>query len=258
MMVFKKILAVLPLLLILQLGVLSLPNTTVWASDDEEGIIKQIQPAHSHEIKSYTTQKINVNKLRPDVEPQIAIEPTAPKINNIIAQTITLEKLEPNDIAQIKTTDDREYILGAEDKIKITVFGEEDLSGEYKIGGDGIIAMPLIGAINVGELSLRQAEKVIENKLRDGYLKKPSVSIEVQESRPFYIMGEIRRPGSYNYINGMSILQAVAISGGFTYRANTKSVDVIRGTATPSDPIKMTPKDSVRAGDIIYVRERFF
>ncbi len=175
-------------------------------------------------------------------------------------ETIVLEKMEPAlpvDMTPIAASDG-EYILGSDDKVKITVFGEKDLSGDYKIGGDGAVSMPLIGTVMIGQLSLRQAEHAIEQKLRDGYLKDPSVSIEVQESRPFYIMGEVRRPGSYNYVNGMNILQAVAISGGFTYRANQKEIDVIRGQTDTSDPMEMSPDDAVQAGDIIYVRERFF
>ena len=150
------------------------------------------------------------------------------------------------------------YALGPDDKIKITVYGEEDISGEFKVTSDGSISVPLIGVVNILDNSPRDVEVLIANKLLDGYLKDPSVSIEVIESRPFYIMGEVRAPGSYSYVNGMNILQAVAISGGFTYRANRKSIDVLRGNNTPSDPVAMLPKESIKPGDIIYVRERFF
>lgn len=151
-----------------------------------------------------------------------------------------------------------EYTLGAEDRIKITVFGEKELSDEYRVGSDGTIAFPLIGDLSVEGLTLRQAEEIIETKLKEGYLKKPSVSIEVSESRPFYILGEVRRPGSYNYVAGMSVLQAVAISGGFTYRANRKSVEILRGNKAPSQPINVAPNEKVKPGDIIFIQERFF
>lgn len=150
------------------------------------------------------------------------------------------------------------YALGAGDKVKVTVFGEKDLSGDFKIGSDGTIAMPLIGIVDVNNLDIRLAEKRIEQKLQNGYLKNPSVTIEVLESRPFYILGEVRRPGSYNYISGMSVLQAIAISGGFTYRANRKEVDILRGNAAPTKPVSATPHSDVKPGDIIFVRERFF
>ena len=150
------------------------------------------------------------------------------------------------------------YALGADDKIKITVYGEKDMSGEFKVTSDGSISLPLIGVVNMLDKSPRDAEILIADKLRDGYLKNPSVSVEVIESRPFYIMGEVRSPGSYSYVNGMNILQAVAISGGFTYRANRKSIEVTRRAKKSSDPVKMSPTQDIKPGDIIYVRERFF
>ena len=250
------------------------------------GIVLWGTSAQAERVRSYTTQNINVNKAKPNTStravqnslgieeiPENMAEPAAgdeqilfiPQEEQSDPETIVLERVDitgdgivNEEVNPEDAVDPKEYILGAEDKIKVTVFGEKDLSGDYKIGADGVIAMPLIGTVMVGDKSLRQAEALIEEKLRDGYLKDPSVSIEVQESRPFYIMGEVRRPGSYNYINGMNVLQAVAISGGFTYRANRKSVDVIRGNASPSEPIEIKPEDVVRAGDIIFVRERFF
>lgn len=226
---------------------------------------------------TYTSQAINVNKnnrptqqtksvenvveestlevIAEDRSDQITVDiqqPNPPPIEEIIKPEILTE-----DMPQQLISDDS-YILGAEDKIKVAVYGEKDLSSDYKIGGDGAIAMPLIGTIVLQDLTLRAAERLIEARYKEGYLKNPSVSIEVQESRPFYIMGEVRRPGSYNYINGMNVLQAVAISGGFTYRANQKQVDVIRGARSPSKPQPLKPEDMVRAGDIIFVRERFF
>ena len=151
-----------------------------------------------------------------------------------------------------------EYVLGPEDRLKITVFGEGELSGDYRVGSDGTIAFPLVGDVIVEGLTLRLAEEVIKEKLRQGYLKKPSVSIEVSESRPFYILGEVRRPGSYNYIAGMSVLQAVAISGGFTYRANRKNVEILRGNNAPAEPMNATTHAKVKPGDIIFIQERFF
>jgi len=151
-----------------------------------------------------------------------------------------------------------EYILGPEDRIKITVFGEEELSSDYRVGSDGTIAFPLIGDVKVEGLTLRQTEEAIRERLKQGFLKKPSVSIEVSESRPFYILGEVRRPGSYNYIAGMNVLQAVTISGGFTYRANRKAVEILRGSQAPAEPMTASTGETVKPGDIIFIRERFF
>ncbi|MCI5059969.1 MAG: polysaccharide export protein [Alphaproteobacteria bacterium] len=182
-----------------------------------------------------------------------------------VAMGIERETLPPIDLTpsapmeqKSVSNDARGYRLGPDDKIDINVFGEKDLSGDFKLGGDGSISMPLIGVVLLNNLTLREAENLIEAKFKGGYLKDPSVSIEVLESRPFYILGEVRRPGSYNYINGMSALEAIAISGGFTYRANRKKIDILRRGHVPTEPQPFTPDTTIQAGDIIFVRERFF
>jgi len=155
-------------------------------------------------------------------------------------------------------TETNDYLLGPEDRLKITVFGEKEMSKDYRVDSNGFISFPLIGDVMVKGLTASQTEDIIREKLKQGYLKKPSVSIELAESRPFYILGEVRRPGSYNYIPGMSVLKAVAISGGFTYRADREEIEVLRGHSAPKDPILLAPKDTVKPGDVIYVQERFF
>ncbi len=149
------------------------------------------------------------------------------------------------------------YVIGPSDKLRVTIYGEKDLSKVYKVDGLGVVSVPLIGQIKVAGITLRQAEQLLVLALSDGYLVDPSVAIEIAEFRPFYIMGEVRRPGSYNYIDGMSVLNAVAVSGGFTYRANTKNIEVIRGNAQ-GDVSKVPPTAQVLPGDIIRVKERFF
>lgn len=175
----------------------------------------------------------------------------------VSADPLTVPEADIHTIEQDSITETLPYIIGAGDTLKITVFGEKDLSENYKVGKDGTISMPLIGAISLDQKDLRGAEMVIADALRNGFLKDPSVSIEVTESRPFFILGEVRRPGSYNYVGGMNILQAIAISGGFTYRANRNTVDILRGS-TPSKPVPYDIEKPVQAGDIIFVRERFF
>ena len=179
-------------------------------------------------------------------------------IEIVTEDILSAEIDEVDEVEVIENQDNTAYALGPDDKIKIKVYGEKDISGKFKITSDGSISVPLIGVVNLLDKSPRDAEIIIADKLRDGYLKNPSVSVEVVESRPFYIMGEVRAPGSYSYVNGTNILQAVAIGGGFTYRANRKSIEVTRGNKKPSDPVKMLPKESIKPGDIIYVKERFF
>lgn len=151
-----------------------------------------------------------------------------------------------------------EYRTGAGDKLRITVFGHEDLSGEFQIDGSGTISLPLIGDVAAGELSVKEIEGAIVDKLKPDYLKNPRVSVEVVNYRPFYILGEVKNPGSYPYVNGMTVVNAIALSGGYTYRARENKVLIIRA----EDPERTKQTGSldtlVLPGDIIEVPERFF
>jgi protein involved in polysaccharide export with SLBB domain len=150
------------------------------------------------------------------------------------------------------------YTLGAGDRVKVTVFGENDLSGEFEISGDGGIAFPLVGKVRATGLSLRQLEQEIARMLMDGYLKKPRVNAEVVNYRPFYILGEVKRPGSYSYVSGMTVINAVALGGGFTYRAQKGRMTITRGSDKNEQGRPVKPEDVVLPGDIIRVPERFF
>ena len=121
------------------------------------------------------------------------------------------------------------YKLGPADRIKITVFNHTDLSGEFSLDGAGNFALPLIGEVQGGGLTSRELEQRIQDRLKDGYLIDPQVSIEVMNYRPFYILGEVKTPGSYPYVDNMNILNAVALAGGFTYRAKQNAFMLQRG-----------------------------
>ncbi|MGE4313574.1 MAG: polysaccharide biosynthesis/export family protein [Pseudobdellovibrionaceae bacterium] len=151
------------------------------------------------------------------------------------------------------------YKVGAGDKLNITVYGEPSMSRTYLVNGTGDISFPLIGTVRVSGATIPEIERAIRGRLADGYFVNPSVSVEITEYRPFYIMGEVRRPGSYNYIDGMNILNAVAVGGGFTYRAKTKEIEILRETGTgEAKKIRVPPEATVLPGDIITVDERFF
>ena len=123
---------------------------------------------------------------------------------------------------------DLQYQLGPGDKLRVTVFGEEDLSGEFEIDGSGRISMPLIGVVDLRSKSLRQAEAEIVAMLLDGYLRNPKVSVDVLNYRPFYILGEVNEPGSYPYRAGMTVLNAVVLAGGYTPRADEDDITIQR------------------------------
>jgi polysaccharide export outer membrane protein len=149
------------------------------------------------------------------------------------------------------------YTLASGDKVKVIVFRHEDLSGEFTLDGAGNFAMPLVGEIQAYGLTTRELEERIKAKLKDGYLVDPQVSVEVTNYRPFYILGEVNRPGQYEYVNGMTALQAVTIAGGYTYRAKQDALILKRGGAN-AQGVPVPPTQPILPGDIIEVQERFF
>jgi len=149
------------------------------------------------------------------------------------------------------------YQLGAGDKVRINVFGDESLSGEYSVDGNGRIALPLIGNVEAGGLDSSSLKARLENRIGE-YVRDPKVSVEVLTYRPFYIVGEIRRPGSYPYVDGMTVINAVAIAGGFTYRARESEFYIRRQSESGATQLTAGQLNTVRPGDVIVVRERYF
>jgi protein involved in polysaccharide export with SLBB domain len=155
--------------------------------------------------------------------------------------------------------DHADYRLGAGDKVRINVFGEDALSGEFIIPGDpGTISFPLIGDIRASGLTVGELQVELINKLKPDYLKDPRISIEVLNYRPFYILGEVAHPGEYPYTNGLNVLNAVATASGFTYRANTHSVYIKRAGTTKEVQLRLDATTLVEPGDTVRVAERFF
>jgi protein involved in polysaccharide export with SLBB domain len=149
------------------------------------------------------------------------------------------------------------YRLGSGDRVRVTVFRHEDLSGEFALDGAGNFAMPLVGEIKAYGLTTREAEMRIQEKLSDGYLVDPQVAVEVLNYRPFYILGEVRAPGAYPYVNGMTVLNAVALAGGFSYRAKQDEFLLQRGGSN-SGSTEVAGDSALLPGDIVTVQERFF
>ena len=151
------------------------------------------------------------------------------------------------------------YRLGAGDKVKISVYGQADLSGEFVVDSSGTVQLPLIGQVKAMGMTVREFESEIAAALRDGqYLKDPRVSVEVANYRPFYIIGEVNKPGEYPYVNDMTVLNAVALAGGFTFRADDSEVYVRRHGGTTETKLPADQSTRVEPGDIIRVGERFF
>ncbi|MBV8061244.1 MAG: polysaccharide export protein [Alphaproteobacteria bacterium] len=151
----------------------------------------------------------------------------------------------------------KDYQLGVGDKVHVTVFNEPDLSGDFEVSSTGVISMPLIGQVQVAQNTISQVQALITEKLSDGYMRNPKVSLEVLNYRPFFILGEVMKPGSYNYVNGMSVVNAVALAGGYTYRADKGDI-TLKHNGTDAKAEKVDETATVNPGDVINVPERFF
>jgi protein involved in polysaccharide export with SLBB domain len=153
---------------------------------------------------------------------------------------------------------DTSYRLGAGDRIKIRVFNQEDLTGEYSLDGKARFSMPLIGTVEAGNLTASELESVLIRKFKPDYLVNPRVYVQVLNYRPYYLIGEVNNTGAFPYVAGMTYLKAIAIAGGFSYRAKRGVVYVIRGTDIEQEEVKLDVDEKVRPGDIIRVAERMF
>lgn len=149
------------------------------------------------------------------------------------------------------------YILGSGDKIHVTVFNEPDLTGDFTVGDQGSVALPLIGNVTIGGKTVSEAENIVTQRYGANYLVNPRVSIEVLNYRPFFILGEVKNPGSYPYVAGMTVINAVALAGGFTPRADQGDI-IVKRTNSTNDNQQVKQDDAVLPGDVITVKERFF
>jgi len=150
------------------------------------------------------------------------------------------------------------YRLSTGDKLRVTVYGHDDLSGEFEIDATGQISLPLIGDIRAAGETANGLETVIIGALQPDYLKNPRVSAELLNYRPFYIFGEVNSPGGYPYASGMTVISAVAVAGGFTYRARKTRIRIIRGTDDDQVELEVADDTPIQPGDVIEVPERFF
>jgi polysaccharide export outer membrane protein len=152
-----------------------------------------------------------------------------------------------------------DYQLSTGDRVRVIVYGQPEMTAEYSVDGAGMIAFPLVGRVRANGLTTTQLEQSLADKLNAGVLKDASVSIEVTNYRPFYVVGEVRTPGSYPFVWGMSVINAVALAGGFTYRAKESSFYVLRTDKSGAKTrIAATQETPVYPGDVITVRERWF
>ena len=152
-----------------------------------------------------------------------------------------------------------DYRLSPGDKVKVTVFNEADLTGEFPVNESGNVAFPLAGEVEASGKSVPEFKAALTKTLGGRFVKNPKVSVEVANYRPFNVIGEVRNAGQFSYRPGLSMQDAVAMAGGFTYRANTRLIYVRRADAGGENSINPDERQvPVMPGDNIRVPERYF
>lgn len=150
-----------------------------------------------------------------------------------------------------------EYRLGPGDQLRITVFNEPELTGQFLVGSQGTIAYPLVGDVRAAGLTVLEFTEALQTALRE-YVRTPNVSVEVANYRPFFILGEVQRPGTYPYSANLTVFNAVATAGGFTYRANRRRVFIRHANEAEEHSYELSIMTPVLPGDTIRIGERLF
>jgi polysaccharide export outer membrane protein len=172
----------------------------------------------------------------------------------VMASGVSVDAADDSEVSRLI----EEYRLGVADKVRVNVFGEAALTGEFLVGGNGKISLPLIGETQASGLTISEFQAEVAEALRNGFITEPRVSAEVLNYRPFYLLGEVNSPGEYPYTNSLTVLNAVATAGGFTYRADNRRVYIKRADADAEAEYPLTTATRVAPGDTIRIRERLF
>ena len=151
---------------------------------------------------------------------------------------------------------DQSYRLAAGDDIEIRVYGEDDMLVHTRIGESGVISYPFLGSITVKGLTVSELEQFIVKGLKGSYLVDPAVSVNIVEYRPFFMNGEVNKPGAFPFQPGVTLRKAIAMAGGFTERANRSGGEVLRGSDEKSQTLTLDAQ--IKPGDIITIKQSFF
>jgi len=150
------------------------------------------------------------------------------------------------------------YVLGPNDRVRVKVYGEPDIAGEYEVDNTGQVSIPLAGHVKAAGLTTKQLERSIRSALSKGIVRDPRVNVEIALYRPYYILGEVKKSGEYPYRLGLTVMDAVASAGGFTYRANENKVFLRRSGAGVEEIYALDAPVPVFPGDNIRIPERYF
>jgi protein involved in polysaccharide export with SLBB domain len=182
----------------------------------------------------------------------------SPSVVPAVPKTLPSKPSPPADGPLHGSTPNPGYRLGANDVIRVQVFGEDALSTETRVSGDGKIALPLLGVLEIQGLTVKQTEALITERLADGYLKHPQVSIYITRYRNFYVSGQVKAPGGYPFEEGLTVLKAITLAGGFTDKAASGRIKIKRLSENEEVTISATLRDPVLPDDVIVVPDSFF
>lgn len=161
-------------------------------------------------------------------------------------------------IVEDQSPQPRAYRLDTGDRLRVFVYGQPNLSRLYSVDPSGNISVPLIGNIRARGLTTVGLEAAIRSRLSQGLVRDPHVTVDVQQNRPFFILGEVRNAGQFPYVTGMTVEMAVAIAGGFGERANERKARLSRRSGTYNEVIDVSLDTELEPGDTVYIYERFF
>jgi protein involved in polysaccharide export with SLBB domain len=150
------------------------------------------------------------------------------------------------------------YVLGPNDRVNVKVYGETEITNDYEVDGSGFISIPLAGRVKASGLTTTQLAHAIRAQLSDGIVRDPKVAVEVSSYAPYYILGEVKQGGEFVYKNGLTVLDAVAAAGGFTYRADERNVLIRRAGESVDEIYPTNAPIPVYPGDNIRIPERYF
>jgi polysaccharide export outer membrane protein len=170
----------------------------------------------------------------------------------------TDQPLRMADVAPDMVAGGNNYHLGSGDQIRVIVYGEDDLGGQFTVDGNGYVSLPLIGQVKASGFAAPDLELQITSKLADGYVNNPKVSVEVTTYRPFYVIGQVNKPGEYPFVNGMTVLNAVALAGGYTAEADDADVYVRRNGTAKEEQVPADQTTRIYPGDVVRISQTTF
>ncbi|WP_164847490.1 polysaccharide biosynthesis/export family protein [Sphingobium algorifonticola] len=149
-------------------------------------------------------------------------------------------------------------LLGPGDKLKLSLYGDDALSGEYQVASDGTVSLPLVGALPAAGKDVPAFAKSVETALANGFYTTPKVSVQLASVRPIYVLGEVNQPGSFPYVPDLTLAKAAALAGGYTYRAKIGTIAIRRTGMEQEVVVDATQAMPLAPGDTVRILERFF